>query len=144
MTELSMSTLTIEQEITALERQYWDAMRDRDTETALKLTDDPAIVTGAQGHMKIDPTQFSRMLESETWTLLDYELDDVQVLAPTDDVAVIAYKVTEQMTVEGKPLTLKAADASTWVRRDGRWLCVLHTESVLGDPFGRDRSERHK
>jgi hypothetical protein len=63
----------------------------------------------------------------------------VQVRAVTDDVAVVAYKVKEQLTVEGKPLTFEAADASTWVRRDGRWMCALHTEAIIGDPFGRDR-----
>jgi hypothetical protein len=47
--------------------------------------------------------------------------------------------VREQLTVDGNPLTLEAADASTWVRRDGRWVCALHTESIAGDPFGRDR-----
>jgi hypothetical protein len=26
------------------------------------------------------------------------------------------------------------------VRRNGQWVCALHTESMLGDPFGRDRS----
>ena len=57
----------------------------------------------------------------------------------TDDVAVIASAVREDLTVDGKPLTIKAADASTWVRRNGRWVCALHTESLLGDPFGRDR-----
>jgi hypothetical protein len=56
-----------------------------------------------------------------------------------DDVAIVAYKVKEDMTVEGKPLQLEAADTSTWVRKDGRWLCALHTEALTGDPFGRDR-----
>ena len=51
----------------------------------------------------------------------------------------MAYQVHEELTVEGKPLTLDAADASTWVRRDGTWRCALHTESIAGDPFGRDR-----
>jgi hypothetical protein len=52
---------------------------------------------------------------------------------------VIAYKVTEEMDVDGKPVTLKAADATTWVRKGGKWRAALHTESVLGDPFGRDK-----
>lgn len=56
-----------------------------------------------------------------------------------DDVAIVAYTVHEELTVEGKPVKLDAADASTWVRRDGDWRCVLHTESIAGDPFGRDR-----
>ena len=136
-----MSTLTIEQEIIGLERQYWDAIRDRDLDTAQQLTDDPCIVTGAQGLASVDPDTFAQMLRSDEWTLNTYMLHDVQVRAVNDDVAVIAYKVTEQLTVGGKPLTLQAADASTWVRRDGRWLCVLHTESLLGDPFGRDRAK---
>ena len=56
-----------------------------------------------------------------------------------DDVAVLAYKVHEELTVDGKPVAFDAADASTWIRRGGRWLCALHTESILGDPYGRDR-----
>jgi hypothetical protein len=57
----------------------------------------------------------------------------------TNDVAVVAYKIREDLTVEGRPVTLEDTDASTWVRRDGQWLCALHTESILGDSFGRDR-----
>jgi hypothetical protein len=37
---------------------------------------------------------------------------------------------------------MKAADSSTWVRRDGRWVCAVRTESLSGDPFGRDRQAR--
>ena len=56
-----------------------------------------------------------------------------------DDVAIVAYKVRERLVVDGNPVTLDAADASTWIRRNGHWVCALHTESILGDPFGRDR-----
>jgi len=47
--------------------------------------------------------------------------------------------VRELLTVEGKPVTLEAADSSTWVLRDGNWVCTLHTEALAGDPFGRDK-----
>ena len=135
-----MATATVEQEIVELEKQYWRAIRDRDSEAAMRLTDEPCIVTGAQGAASIDKRQFANMLQSPQWTLHEFEIgDDAQVRLIGDDVAVIAYKVKERMTVEGRPLTLQAADASTWVRRDGRWRCALHTESILGDPFGRDR-----
>ena len=65
--------------------------------------------------------------------------DGAQVRLLTEDVALVAYQVREEMTVEGKPLTLNAADASVWVRRNGEWKCALHTESIAGDGFGRDR-----
>lgn len=63
----------------------------------------------------------------------------MQVLLLRDDVAVVAYRVREELTVDGKPVTLEAADSSTRVRRNGCWVCSLHTEAITGDPFGRDR-----
>ncbi len=73
-------------------------------------------------------------------TLDDFELnDDVKVRLLREDVAVLAYKVHEELTVDGKSVKLDASDTSTWVRRDGRWFCALHTEAISGDPFGRDR-----
>jgi uncharacterized protein (TIGR02246 family) len=136
-----MTTATVEHEFVELENRYWRAIRDGDASAAMQLADDPCVVTGAQGVGSIDRKTLGGMLKSSTWKLLDFEISDVQVRRLTDDVAVVAYKVIEQLTVEGKPLTLNAADASTWVRRDGRWVCALHTESIAGDPFGRDRSK---
>lgn len=79
-------------------------------------------------------------MKSPSYTLDRFELKDgAQVRLLGDDVAIVAYQVHEELTVEGKRVTLDAADASTWVRRDGRWLCALHTEAITGDPFGRDR-----
>jgi hypothetical protein len=135
-----MTTMTIEKELVELETQYWQAIQDKNTDAAMKLTDDTCVVTGASGAASIDRKAFAGMLNSPGWTLNEFEfVGDVIARAVTDDVGVVAYKVREQLTVDGKPLTLEAADASTWIRRDGRWLCVLHTESIIGDPFGRDR-----
>ena len=134
-----MAGSAIERELVGLERKYWQAMVDKDFEAALALTDDPCIVAGAQGVASIGRKQFEGMMKSETWTLNTFELDDVQVRLLNDDTAVVAYQVKEHMTVDGKPLTLEAADASTWIRRNGNWVCALHTEALSGDPFGRDR-----
>jgi len=113
-----------------------DLLQDKDTDAAMKLTDDTCVVTGASGAASIDRKAFAGMLNSPGWTLNEFEfVGEVIARAITDDVGVVAYKVREQLTVDGKPLTLEAADASTWIRRDGRWLCVLHTESIIGDPF---------
>jgi ketosteroid isomerase-like protein len=140
-----MTTTTIEKELVELETQYWQAIKDKDLDAAMQLTDDTCIVTGAQGAASIDRKAFAGMLNSPGWTLNEFEfVGDVVTRAVTDDVAIVAYRVREELTVEGKPLTLEAADASTWVRRDGRWLCALHTESILGDSFGRDRQPRQQ
>lgn len=135
-----MAAQTIEKELLDLERQYWQAIKDKDVDAAMRLTDDRCIVAGAQGVASIERKAFAGMLNSGNWTLEDFHLsDDIQVRLVNEDVALVGYKVTEKLSVEGKPLTLEAYDCSAWVRRDGRWLCALHTESIAGDPYGRDR-----
>jgi uncharacterized protein (TIGR02246 family) len=129
----------IEAQLLDLEKQYWTAIRNRDVQAAMRLTDDPCIVTGAQGVGRISQKAFAEMLQAGGWTLHTFDLSDVQVRVLTEDVAILAYKVKETMTVEGKPITLEASDSSTWVKREGNWVCALHTEALVGDPFGRDR-----
>jgi len=135
-----MATKALESELLDLEKQYWRAIKEKDAKTAMNLTDDPCIVTGAQGVSLLEPKAFEKIIADPSWTLDEYEFkDDPEVRLINDDVAIVAYKVQEKMTVEGQPVTLEAADASTWVRRGGRWVCAVHTESIAGDPFGRDR-----
>src|SRR5262249_14158200 len=128
-----------EKELVDLERSYWKALRDKDAGAAVRLTADPCIVTGAQGVASFPRQAMKGMIEGATWTLKSFDLSDFQIQRIGNDVAVIAYKVKEELIVDGKPLTLNANDASTWVRRDGAWQCALHTESIAGDPYGRDR-----
>jgi hypothetical protein len=130
---------THEQEIIEVETQFWNAIRDGNADAASNMVNDTCLITGAQGNSAIDPKIFAKLMHDPKWTLHEFSFEKPIVAFLDDDTAVIAYTVTERLTVEGKPLTLKAADASTWVRRNGRWLCALHTESVLGDPYGRDR-----
>jgi ketosteroid isomerase-like protein len=129
----------IEAKLLDLEKQYWQAIKDRDVQAAMRLTDDPCIVTGAQGVARITREAFAAMLQAGGWTLHEFILSDVQVRVISEGVAIVAYKVKELLTADGKPVTLEAADSSIWVRREEQWVCALHTEAISGDPFGRDR-----
>jgi len=135
-----MPNTTLGKELLDLENQYWQAIKEKDVDAAMRLTDEECIVTGAQGVGRLNRQGLGDMLKSATYTLHNFALKDAEVRRLGDDVAVLAYNVHEELTVDGKPLKLDAADASTWVRRNGRWVCALHTESLTGDPFGRDRS----
>lgn len=137
-----METDAIQSEILGLEKKYWQAMKDNDQETILKLTDDPCIVTGPQGVMKFSKEDFSKMMNSpQSYKLKDFKfVGDHQVQVLGDDIAVIAYRVNEKLDVDGEPIYLEVAESSTWRRKDGQWVCSLHTEAIAGDPFGRDRN----
>jgi ketosteroid isomerase-like protein len=135
-----MTSKAAEKELVKLEREYWQALKDRDWDAALRLTADPCIVVSAGGVGEIEKKSVVEMMRKAPYTLDEFELGDIKVKMLGDDVAVVAYKAHEKMTVEGEPVTLDVADTSTWVRRRGRWVCALHTEAIQGDAYGRDRN----
>ena len=133
---------TSQGELIALEKHYWAALKNGDVTTALKLTGFPCVVTGPQGAATVDQLTYEKMMRESPYTIDEYELSDLRVTFHGRDVAVVSYALKQQLTVEGDPLTLECVDASTWVRLDGQWKCVQHSEAIRGDPFGRDRQQQ--
>ena len=135
-----MASKTMHKTLLGLETRYWQALKDKNVEAALELTADPCVIVDAQGVGRVEPSMYDQMMRDASWTLVDFKIGDVtQVEMLGRNTAIVAYSVHEDLTVDGQPLSLDAADSSTWVRTDGRWQCAMHTESVLGDPFGRNR-----
>jgi hypothetical protein len=134
------STIT-DQELLTLEHDYWDALKDRDARTAGRLTAEDSTIVGASGVSGVDPRQMGKLLEAATYKIKDYRIDPqtTRVTHLCDDAVAITYGVHEDLEVDGKPVKLDAFDASVWKKSDTGWTCVLHTESIAGDAFGRDR-----
>ena len=131
-----------EQELLDVERRFWNAMKDKDAAAAIALTDAECVIVGAQGVSAIDAPTMAKLTTEGQWKLEQYSFDEPkrQIRFLTDDIAIVAYPVTEGIVVDGETLSFTANDSSVWIRRDGQWRCALHTESLAGDPFGRDRT----
>ena len=133
-------TVDTRSEILAQEKRFWDAMQRKDGSAAAQMTADASIVVGAQGVAAMDKKTMERLTVEGPWSLESYEIDDssLQIEPLGNDAVAIAYKVTERIRLDGKPMTLVANDSTVWRRNGGTWEVVMHTESVEGDPFGRD------
>ena len=118
-------------DIIALEKSYWDAMKAKDGTRTAELAGENSIVTGARGVMRIPKSKMAEMTDEGNWTLESYSFDDIEVATPTPDVAIIAYTVQQQVHMNGKPQSLRAADSSTWVRGANGWECHAHSETIL-------------
>lgn len=131
-----------EKQLLELEHGFWNAMLSKDAERAGAMTDDECILVGAQGVSVVDGPAMARLTKANEWELKRYAFDEesTRVRFLADDIALVAYRVDERVVVNGETVPITANDASVWVRRDGQWRCALHTESLVGDPFGRDRT----
>ena len=118
-------------------------MKSSDTRTIARLTAERSTVASASGVSSVDPRSIVKMFESSTYTLNDYRIDPqtVKINRLCDDTVAIAYAVHEDLKVDGKPVKLDAFETSVWQKAEHGWASVLHTESIKGDAFGRDRMQ---
>src|SRR5712691_4598264 len=61
--EVEMPTLTVEKELLELENQYWQAIKERDVDTAMQLTEFPCLIAGATGIGRVDKEAFVKMMK---------------------------------------------------------------------------------
>lgn len=120
-------------EIVALETEYWDAMKRKDGQGTSRLSAETALTISARGVSKIPKARMGKMTEEGDWELHSYAFDDVEVVTPAPDVAIIAYTVNQRVTMKGKTQDVKAAESSTWIRGANGWECHAHSESFLQD-----------
>lgn len=112
-----------------LERRYWSAVQEKDSETTATLSDDPCILVGARG--------VRRLLDVADIELERFDMEDVHVRRLCDGVVALAYRVKESLVMDGQDVSMEAVDASVCVRRNGDWVCALHADSPCGASFGR-------
>src|SRR5262245_11577749 len=137
---ITRQTIT-DQELLALERQYWDALKDGDARTVRRLTAEDSTTASPRGVNVLSPDSIGQMVENPPHKLVDYGIDpqSTRITRICDDAVAIAYGLHEDLQVDGKPVKLDVVDTSIWKQTDDGWKCVLHTESIKGDPYGRDR-----
>ena len=117
------------QEIEKLEHAFWNSLVDKDADAATAMLAPQALMVSSHGTLRFDPPQYAKMLADPKHGLLDFTLSDMEVLFPTDDVAIATYRAKQKMQMDGKKLDQDVVDSSTWVKVDGAWKCVAHTES---------------
>ena len=123
--------------IVDLERRFWQSIVDQDTDTALEMLTEPALMVSSHGAMQFDHDGYRQMAEKGSMVLSDYELSEMRVIFPNEGTAVVTYHAKQTMTPRGKNdgTVQEVNDTSTWIKdRDG-WKCVMHTET----PAGKER-----
>jgi hypothetical protein len=121
------------QNLIDLETKFWQSMVDEDTDIAIDMLDEPALMVSEHGTMEFDHDQYRQMAEHGSMVIKSFELSDMHVNFPTDQTAVLTYQVRQTMGERGKAgqIEQQMADSSVWALKNGKWLCVMHTETPL-------------
>jgi ketosteroid isomerase-like protein len=122
-----------EKTLVDLETKFWQSMVDQDTDAALALLTEPALMVSGHGAMKFDHGGYRKMAEQGSMVLTSFALSDMNVVLPNDTTAVLTYHVKQSVAKrgDGQTTTQEMNDSSTWVRAGQQWKCVAHTETPV-------------
>jgi len=114
-----------------LERKFWQSLVEQDTDTALDLLCEPALMVSSHGAMKFDHQGYRRMAEDSGYAVQSYELSNLDVVFPSNDTAIVTYRAKQKVSPngDGKTQDLDMNDSSTWIRTGDGWKCAVHTET---------------
>lgn len=117
-----------------LENKFWQSMVDHDTDIALDMLTEPALMVSSHGVMKFGHEDYRRMAEKDSLVLKEFELTNMEVVFPNDATAVCSYRARQRMSQRGKSDATEQEmnDTSTWVKTPEGWKCVMHTETPAG------------
>jgi hypothetical protein len=118
----------------ALENKFWQSMVDQDTDAALSMLNETALMVSAHGAMQFDHAAYRKMAKQGSMLLTSFELSDIDVVHPNDTTAILTYRVKQGVSQRGKSAqstTQEMVDTSTWVRSPHGWRCVMHTETPV-------------
>lgn len=114
-----------------LEKKFWQSMVDHDTDAALEMLVEPALMVSSHGAMKFDHAGYRKMAEQGSMVLTSFELSNMETVFPNDTTAILSYHVRQEMAARGSGdrTEQEMNDTSTWVRTADGWKCVMHTET---------------
>jgi hypothetical protein len=111
-----------------LEAESWQFLKDKDVAGAKDYLGDDALLIFADG------TRFTK--DEFLKAIPDIRLESITIAAGaeikvwTQNVATLLYRVTYASAMkDAKATTTKAQSASTYARRNGKWLNVLYQET---------------
>ena len=119
-----------------LETKFWQSMVDDDPETAILLVTEPAVMVSEHGAFQFTRDQYKKMAKEGPVVVTSFKFDNMEVLFPNDSTAVVTYKATQNVAPRDKKSASTAQvvnDSSTWVKDDGTWKCVIHTETPVAE-----------
>jgi hypothetical protein len=117
--------------IIALEKKFWQSMVDGDADTAISMLSEPSLMVTPMGATKFDHAFYRKMAEEGPVVIQSFELSNVECVCPNDSTAVVTYHVKQKIAQRGQKNgeIQEMNDTTTWIKKDNRWQCVMHTET---------------
>lgn len=115
--------------IIAMENLWNQMQLGHDAPAMEKMIDDDFVLTDYDGTL-MDKKQFLDSIR-DTSVKLTQEMSEGMKLHPHGNTVVVTGATREKGTQNGKPFAHSGRFTDTWIKKDGRWMCVASHLGVI-------------
>ena len=124
----SVNEAAVKEELVKLEKQSWEAWKNRDGKFFQDFLADDHVEVGFGG--VANKKEIVEFVASPVCTVKSYELDHFELKMFDERTALLTYREAQD-TMFHKAVPSPCWVSSLYVKRDGRWLNVLYQQSQI-------------
>jgi hypothetical protein len=127
--KVSAATATIQAKIAANEKASWEALKRHDASAYAALS-----LPGSWGIFEVGSLQITQKVTAQAQgaEILEYKMDDVQVVVLNDNTAIIHYRIFTRMASKGKESPAQwMLGSAVWVKVRSTWRAAMYQEAPL-------------
>ena len=117
-----------EQAVTAAEKQWLKSQQTNNVELLAPLLADKVVETTDEGVFAGKDAVIADA-KAEHWSSVEYT--DLKVTVFSNTAIATGMFIGKGTTAAGKPLDIRVRFTDTWVKMDGKWLCVASHDSPV-------------
>jgi hypothetical protein len=127
-----MTATSIHKELLENERQFWQAIKERDSQKLESLTADTYTFVMGEGANTFSRNDFVSMMTSNSFKMLDFDIDlrNATVRELGRDAVAIVFPSHWSFEREGKRDDMESFTTAIWTRDGSRWRCAMDAETV--------------
>jgi uncharacterized protein (TIGR02246 family) len=117
-------------DLVALEKSIWKAFANHDAKAYAATMTDDAMEVGSDGEV----TTGEKLLASvsnPSCNVKSYDLADTRLRQLSPDIAVLTYRLTQDVTCDGKKSPTKTFATAIYVRQGGKWRWTMFQQTPI-------------
>jgi uncharacterized protein (TIGR02246 family) len=118
--------------VTKLEKEWPAAVLKKDTAKILSLGSDDCVFTDSSGAI-VSLKQIASDVKSGRYSVKSMHIDQLKVRVYGDTAIVLGLE-TEKSQYKGKDSSGQYRFVDTWLKRNGRWVCVASANTLITPP----------
>jgi len=130
MADVPVDRAKLRDQLMKLEKDAWEMSRKKDVAALREFLAGDAVLIFNDG-ARFNKAEFLKI--TPDFTIESYAIEGKEdIVALTPDAATLLYRIRYTSAIkDAKPREVAVLSSSTYVRRGGKWLCVLYQETPV-------------